>query len=209
MLLGFLAADSQLFQRIDNLASVTTQGVANAILEAVGLGKSPQAIAGLIRDNLGGGLTDAMRMTKTAQMWAYREATRAIYVENSDQIEGWYWMADLGGNPCMACIAEHGTFHELDETLDDHHNGRCQMLPAIKGFRPPRQIEQSGEDWFKGLSEADQIKLMGRENWNAWKGGAFELSEMKHRVENDVYGQMINQTPLWELLGAEPPTRTD
>jgi len=109
----------------------------------------------------------------------------------------------------MACIAEHGTFHELDEIQDDHHNGHCDSIPAIQGFRSPRQVEVSGEEWFYSMSDTEQQKLMGRETWNAWKGGAFQLSDMKHRVENDVYGQMINQTPLWELLGAEPPNRTE
>ena len=207
VLLGFLAEDSPLFQRIGELAGTYAQDVANTILESVALGKGPREIARLIRDSLGGGLTDALRMTRTVQLWSYREANRATFIANGDIINGWYWFADLPGDPCMACIAEHGTFHELDETLDDHHNGRCAMMPAIRGL--PSPIEQSGEDWFNSLSEADQSRLMGKDTYDAWKGGAFQLSDMKHRVENDVYGQMINQTPLWELLGAEPPNRTE
>lgn len=203
-LLGFLAEDGPLFQRISELAPFTATKVAETIVDSVALGKGPREIARLIRDDLGGGLTDALRMTRTVQLWSYREATRANYAANSDIVEGWYWYAALDQEPCMACIAEHGTFHGLDETLDDHHNGRCTMLPAIQGF--PNPVEQSGEEWFEGLGEAEQKKLMGPEFYDAWKGGAFELSQMAHKVEDAVYGNMTSTTPLWDLLGAEPPT---
>lgn len=206
-LLGFLAQDSPLFQRIGELAGTAAQDVANTILESVAMGKGPREIARLIRDSLGGGLTDALRMTRTVQLWSYREANRANFVANGDIINGWYWFADLPGDPCMACIAEHGTFHELDEVLDDHYNGRCAMMPAIRGL--PSPIEQSGEKWFNSLSETDQQRLMGKEFYNAWKGGAFELKDMPHKVEDAVYGNMTTARPLWDLLGTEPPLRTE
>jgi len=202
-LLGFLAEDGPLFARIQTYAGEAAQTVANTILESVALGKGPREIARLIRDDLGGNLTAALRMTRTAQLWSYREATRANYINNSDIIEGWYWYAALDQDPCMACIAEHGTFHTLDETLDDHYNGRCTELPAIKGLGNP--IEQSGEEWFNTLDEAKQKELMGPEFYEAWKGGAFQLSDMPHKVEDLVYGWMTTEKPLWDLLGAEPP----
>ena len=202
-LLGFLAEDGPLFARIQTYAGEAAQTVANTILESVALGKGPREIARLIRDDLGGNLTAALRMTRTAQLWSYREATRANYINNSDIIEGWYWYAALDQDPCMACIAEHGTFHTLDETLDDHYNGHCTELPAIIGLGNP--IEQSGEDWFNSLDEAKQKELMGPEFYEAWKGGAFQLSDMPHKVEDPVYGWMTTEKPLWDLLGAEPP----
>ena len=205
-LLGFLAEDSPLWKRIGELAGANAKYVADKILEGVSLGYNPRKIANLIRDALGGGLTDALRMTRTAQLWAYRESTRANYLNNSDVVEGWIWWADMGGDPCMACIAEHGTVHDLDETLDDHYNGKCAMIPIITGM--PSIVEQTGEEWFNGLSEDKQRDLMGPEFYDAWKGGSFGLSDMHHKEEDDVYGYMTTQTPLWELLGAESPLTT-
>lgn len=203
----FLAEDSPLYQRMDKIAGFAGQRVSEIILESIALGRNPRETARLIRDELGMTLTDALRMARTAQLWAYREATLANYRNNSEIVNGWYWFAALEKDPCMACIAEHGTFHTLDEVLDDHYNGRCAMLPAIRGL--PNPVTQSGEDWFNNLPEAKQKELMGPEFWQAWKGGAFELADMPHKVEDDVYGSMTTSRPLWDLLGAEPPLRTE
>jgi hypothetical protein len=205
-LLGFLSEDGPLYARIQQLAGVNAEKVAQAIIEGVGLGKGPREIAGLIRDSLGGGLSDALRMTRTVQLWSYRESTRANYLNNSDVVQGWIWYADLAGDPCMACIAQHGTIHGLDEILDDHYNGRCAMIPIVPGMDNP--VEQGGEDWFSQLPEAKQRELMGPEKYIAWKGGAFDFSALAGKHNDSVYGDMTIETPLWELLGVEPPTRT-
>jgi hypothetical protein len=209
-LLGFLAPDSPLYERIDKLAGTHAEEVANAIIEGVSLGKNPRdtarVIRNIVRDKLGGGLTDALRMTRTVQLWSYREATRANYLANADVVEGWIWYAYLPGEPCMACIAQHGSFHTLDETLDDHYNGRCTMIPVVSGM--PSVVEGTGEDWFKELPEAKQAELMGKEKFEAWQGGAFKFEELATKHTDNVYGDMTTEAPLWSLLGAEPPYTT-
>jgi len=198
-LLGFLAEDGPLFERIGTYAGEAAQTVANTILEAVAMGKGPREVARLIRKDLGENLTAALRTTRTVQLWSYREATRANYLNNSDIIEGWYWYAALENDPCMACIAEHGTFHTMDETLDDHYNGRCAMLPAIRGLGNP--VEQSGEEWFNTLDEGKQKELMGQGKYEAWKEGQFEFNQMIGKHTDDVYGQMTTETALKDLIG--------
>jgi hypothetical protein len=198
-LLGFLAEESPLYERIGQLAEANAQYVADKILEGVSLGHNPRVIAGIIRDSLGGGLTDALRMTRTVQLWSYRESTRANYVNNADVVEGWIWWADLPGDPCMACIAEHGGEHGLDETLNDHHNGKCAMLPIVKYYDNP--VEQTGEDWFNGLSETKQRELMGDGKFEAWQGGKFGFDKLAGKHDDDVYGLMTIETTLAELVG--------
>jgi hypothetical protein len=198
-LLGFLSPNGTLYERIGKLAETNAQNVAEKILEGVSLGYNPKKIAGIIRDELGGGLTDALRMTRTVQLWSYREATRANYINNSDVIEGWIWYADLPGEPCMACIAEHGSFHTLDETLDDHYNGRCTMIPVVAGM--PGIVDQTGEDWFNELPESQQRGLMGDSKYEAWKENKFEFGQLATKHSDDVYGQMTTETALKDLLG--------
>jgi len=198
-LLGFLSEESPLFTRIGQLAKVNAAFVADKIIEGVSLGYNPRKIAGIIRDALGGGLTDALRMTRTVQLWSYREATRANYLNNSDVIEGWIWWADLAGDPCMACIAEHGTVHGLEENLDDHYNGRCAMLPVVIGF--PSPVDQTGEDWFKELPEAKQRQLMGKGKFEAWQSGKFDFAQLIGKHDDDVYGLMTIEATLESLLG--------
>ncbi len=198
-LLGFLSEDGPLYARISKLAGANAQSVAEKILEGVGLGKNPRAIAADIRDSLGGGLTDALRMTRTAQNWAYRETARANYINNNDVVQGWTWFADLAGDPCMACIAQHGTVHGLDETLDDHFNGRCTPVPLVVGL--PNPVEQGGEEWFNGLTESKQKELMGQSKFEAWKDNQFSFGQLAAKHENDVYGQMTIEAPLGALIG--------
>ena len=200
-LLGFLQPDSPLYKRIGKLAEANTEFVAQKLVEGIGLGKNPRAIAAIIRDSLGGGLTDALRMTRTAQLWSYREATRANYLANSDVLEGWIWWADLPGDPCMACIAEHGSFHDLSETLDDHYNGRCAMVPAVRGF--PSPIDQTGEDWFASLNEAKQQELMGKEKYAAFQEGKFEFGQLAGKHVDSVYGAMNVEETLQALIGGK------
>jgi hypothetical protein len=200
-LLGFLQPESPLYKRIGELAGYNTEFVAQKLVEGIGLGYNPRKVAALIRDSLGGGLTDALRMTRTAQLWSYREATRANYLANADVVEGWVWWAHLAGEPCMACIAEHGSIHDLSETLDDHYNGRCTQIPVVRGF--PSPVEQTGEAWFSGLDEAKQKELMGEGKYESWKGGKFEFSQLAGKHTDAVYGSMTVESTLQDLLGNE------
>ncbi len=72
-------------------------------------------------------------------------------------------------------------------------------------FTDPRKWD--GEEWFSTLSEAQQKEMMGAQTWDAWKGGAFNFSDLSGHRHDDVYGNMNARVPLWELLGAEPPIR--
>jgi hypothetical protein len=61
-------------------------------------------------------------------------------------------------------------------------------------------VEQNGEDWFNEQSEDKQRELMGREFFDAWKGGQFSFSDLATKREDAVYGQMTTATPLKDLI---------
>ena len=196
-MLGFLQPDGVMFQRLSRLAGTYAQEIADAILEGVGLGYNPVKVAKLIENSLGMGLTDALRWARTSQLYAYREATRANYIANSDVVQKWVWWAELDGETCASCIAMHGTLHDLDEVLDDHYNGRCAMLPYT-GDIP---IQETGEDWFNKQDEATQKQIMGDAKYEAWKEGKFEFGQLSSEHTDDVYGLMRGETPLKDLIG--------
>ena len=202
-ILGFLDPTGPLYDRLRNLAGINAQYVADAIIQGITLGWNPRKIAAAVRDAFGRGLADALRFVRTAQLWTYREANRASMVANQSVLQGWVWDASFDDRVCMSCVVMHGTVHPVEETLNDHHNGRCVAIPLVTGFDNP--VEQTGLDWFSQQSEATQRALMGGQNHDAWKGGAFDLSEMTTLRHDEVYGDMRVQTPLWQLLGAEPP----
>ena len=196
-MLGFLQEDSPLWKRIGELAPFNTQKVANALLEAVTFGYNPAKTAKLFENVMGGGLTDAMRMTRTAQLYASREANRAMYAANSDVVTGWMWYSSLDSDTCMACAIEHGTIHSNDESMDSHYNCRCTSIPVVAGYDDK---VQTGADWFNNLSEKQQQDMMGKGAFEAWKDGRFDLSDMVTRRHDDVYGEMLARTPLSELI---------
>ena len=204
-LLGFLDPQGALYKRISQLAPTTTDYVIEKLLEGVSLGYNPTKIARTIRDAYGRGLTDSLRMVRTVQLYSYREANRASYVANSDIVEGWIWSAKLDGLTCLSCISQHGTLHPMTETLNDHHMGRCAMIPKVKIFPPA--ISETGEQWFYKLPEGEQAKMMGADRYAAFKGGAFKFGELSDAHTDSVYGEMRSVAPLWKLLGAEPPLR--
>jgi hypothetical protein len=200
-LLGFLQPAGPLYKRLDNLPKWTAQQMADAILEGVGLGRNPQAIAREITRTLGMGLTDSMRMMRTVQLYSYREASRANYVANSDVVRGWQWMAELDNDTCGSCIAQHGSVHPLEESLDDHHNGRCAMLPIVIGGKNP--LDNSGQEWFEKLSPGEQNKILGTTKAEAWRGGKFEFSQLSTQKDDPVYGSMKTEAALKDLVKSE------
>ena len=205
-LLGFLQEGGPLYTRLQELVPQTTAGIADALVEGVGLGFGPRKTArDIVRNKLGMALTDAMRMVRTVQLWSYREASRASYIANDHIVEGWIWHAQLDGTTCMSCVAMHGTTHKTYDTLNDHHNGRCAMVPIVPGMNKEFVVPQNGEEWFKKLPEAEQRKMMGKHFHEAYQGDAFDISDMTTSIEDTVYGNMRTTTPLWQLLGAEPP----
>lgn len=205
-LLGYLDTGGPLMQRLSGLPGFTAEQVAQAILQGVGLGKNPLTIGKEITKAFGMSLTDSMRMMRTVQLYSYREATRANLLANSNVVKGWIWYAELDSDTCMSCVNEHGTFHTLDETLNDHHNGRCSMLPVTYTMDQDNVVPVKGEQWFKEQPEATQRAMMGKEKYDAWSAGAFELKDISKDYHNDIFGEMKGERPLWDLLGAEPPT---
>lgn len=199
-LLGFLDPAGPLFARLRNLAGVNAEYVAGAMIEGITLGWNPRRIARAVRDAFGRGLTDALRFVRTAQLWAYRESSRASMVANQSVLQGWVWSAHFDDRVCMSCVVMHGTVHPVTETLNDHHNGRCTPIPLVIGFDNP--VQQTGLQWFTEQSEATQRALMGPGKYDAWRNGRIGLEQLTEERQDDVYGLMRGEPSLKQLLGA-------
>lgn len=199
-IIGFLDPGGPLYARLQLLAPYTTEQVSKAIIDGVGLGFNPAKTARAIENAFGLGLSDALRTVRTAQIWAYRESSRATYIANSEVVSGWVWHANLrDGRTCASCINMHGTEHPLSEPLNDHYNGRCSAIPLVRGF--PNPVTETGQEWFEKQSEAEQKKYLGQSKWQAWKDGKFSFADLTAEQDNDVYGKMRSERSLKDLLG--------
>ena len=196
-LVNYLAPDGALMGRIKLWAPNCADQVTASIIEGVSLGRNPRQIARGISKSLGVGLTDAMRTTRTVQLYSYREATRMNWLANSDIVKGWIWFAELDDRTCMSCITMHGTIHPLTESLNDHYNGRCAMLPLLEGADYGLA---NSKEWFDGLAEAAKIKQMGAARYQAYMDGLFDFSRLSKIYNDPVYGKMRAEAPLKDLL---------
>lgn len=197
-LLEYLKTDGPLYDRLKTLTGDTVDNVVQQIITGVSTGKNPRVIADDIQNAFGRGLTDALRNVRTVQIKSYQDSARANYIATDGIVTGWVWMANLGGNPCASCIAQHGTIHDLDETLDDHYNGECAPLPYIPEFGNP--IDQSGKDWFDSLPEKEQIAILGADKHAAYKDNKFDFSQLSKQVDNSIYGTMRQVAALKDLV---------
>jgi len=200
ILLGYLEPGGELSQRIGLWADNATGQVTNSIIEGVGLGRNPVKIGRDIYKAMGHSLSDAVRTTRTVQLWSYRESTRANYIANSDIVKGWIWYAALDERTCMSCINMHGTIHSLEETLNDHHNGRCTMLPLLDGVD---YGIVNAREWFDSLGEQTKVKMMGEGKYQAYQDNLFTFDKLTTEKENYVYGLMRSETSLKELLNEQ------
>jgi len=92
-----------------------------------------------------------------------------------------------------------GTYHTLNETLDDHYNGMCEMIPATALNPNPLEGYQNGLDWFDSLTPSQQEQILGKGKYDLWKTGKLELGDMVKRVQDETYGAMIAEKTLSEL----------
>ncbi len=198
-IVGFLDVDGALYERLTKYGEYNAKRIADMLIESVALGYGAEKTASrLVREGLGLGLTDALRMVRTSQVYAYREASRARYIANANVVFGWVWFSALiPGRTCMSCVNKHGTEHGLDEPLNDHHNGLCTMLPLTSRGNP---VEQGGADWFAEQDESTQVAMMGKTKHEAWVAGKFDISQLSKASEDGVYGQMLTETPLKDLI---------
>lgn len=194
----YLDEGSPLLVRLQVYGKANADRIKQLIFESIGLGLGPRELARkIVAEGLGMALTDALRMARTLQLYAYREATLLNY-QQYDIIKGWVWMSALiPGRTCISCVNMHGTIHTKDEVLNDHHNGLCAMLPYLGQKNP---VTQNGEAWFGSLDKGTQIKMMGQSKWDAWQAGKFNLSDVTGIHVDDVYGEMRIERSLKDLL---------
>ena len=210
-LYGFLDPDGPLFAQIRlQFSQDVAEEVRQVMVSGYIQGMNPVRIAGLIRQATGSGLTWALNMARTANIWAYRVATHQNYLNNSKIVRGWYWMAALDRRVCLGCVAQHGSLHPLTEILNDHHLGRCFPVPVlatyadlgIEGVAEPSPLQITrGEDWFKALPAKDQREMMGPAMYKAWQSGAFDFGQLSKTYTSPVYGLMQREASLKEILG--------
>jgi hypothetical protein len=88
----------------------------------------------------------------------------------------------------------------LDETVLDHHQGRCTSVNVVKG----RAVNvQSGPEWFAGLDAEQQRQIAGAANWEAMQAGKVHLQDCVGTYTDAVFGEMVRVNSLVGVLGPD------
>jgi SPP1 gp7 family putative phage head morphogenesis protein len=208
-LVGFLSDGSPLSSLLSELVPEAEASVRTALINGVISGKGTRVIASEIKQALGGNLTRALTIARTETLRAYREASRQSYKANSDIIKGWRWHSALDTRTCAMCWAMHGTFHDLDEILNDHPNGRCAMIPETKTYAEigidlpdDREPMKQGIDEFAKLSKEKQREILGNSAFDAYSAGKLNLTNVVGERVDPRWGPVRYRKPLREILGS-------
>lgn len=183
-MLGFLANDSPLHSAlVKRLGPAVAERMSDALVDGIVLGMNPRRVAEIVRKELGVGLTWALTTARTAQLNAYREASRANYVANSHIVESWTWLSALGNRTCFPAgtmvttqtgnvpiekIAEGdfvlthtGKYRRVTETMRRVYSGKMIEITAgnkrvVCTPEHPLLIQRQGQlDWV----EARNVRL--------------------------------------------------
>lgn len=201
-LIGFTSSGSPLRALFEQFGPVAAEKLKDGLIQGIALGQHPTEIAAAIRQDLGGNLSRALTISRTEALRSYREATRRSYEANDDIVTGWIWHCVCTSRSCAMCWAMHGTVHALNETLDDHPNGRCVMIPQVRTL--PGQEQQAlspvGVEQFAKLSAEQQDAILGKAGGAAYRAGKFKLPDVVGRTFDPAWGPMRRTKSLREIL---------
>ncbi len=149
------------------------KAVTSALLLGLSPGMTLEAIDQAVHTALDAPRWQSITAALTALYSAYNSATLETYRANSDIVTGWTWICHFA-NSCGACIAMHGSQHGLDETLDDHPHGGCEMEPitASASAVPP------GADWFDAQPASEQESILGPGKFALYQSGQITLPDL-------------------------------
>jgi hypothetical protein len=212
-IMGANSVGSPLFDLFSSFGSMAAKDASKALITGVTLGMSPKQIAPLVRQALDVPRWKALSISKTETFRAYRAATLENYRANDHVVDSWIWFCSLSVNSCAACIAMHGSEHSLEETLDEHPNGACAMVPKTKSWEDilgPYGIDtssledtrpdiQSGADWFDNQSAETQKNILGAK-YQGWQNGDFSLLDVVGHSHDIDWGGSIFEKPLKSLV---------
>lgn len=199
-LVGYTNSDE--WQALIDSYSADISEVARGIaVRGIVEGASPLATARELRNAVEGlPAYTANNMMRTLQLTSYRDASLANRIANRDILDYQIRIASLDDRCCLACISLNGEKLPIDARIEDHHQGRCDSIPVVKGF--PRNVP-SGEDWFNSRTEAEQRAQMGNANYEAWKAGKVNLRDFAQKYTDPVFKEMVREASLKSLIGNE------
>lgn len=159
-------------------------------------------------------LSRAINISRTEILDAYRNAAHLFDQANSDVLAGWVWTSALDRRTCPACWSKHGTVYPTSTPGPwDHQQGRCARVPVVRPWRElgidldePASVGRDARAVFAGLSERDQLKIMGPARLDALRSGAADWSDLSIRRSNDAWRDSFAARSVSDLMNLKQET---
>ena len=194
---GLAGNGSPLRPILEDASRVGADALARELIQGLALGRNPREIARrAMRQGIGSSFTRLSTIARTEVVRVSRETTLANY-RASSVVKGYRRVAAKSIRTCIACLALDGTEYPLDTPFEEHPNGRCVAVPIIRGQAP--LAYEDGRSWFEGQPEATQIQMMGAERHALWQSGQVGWEDIFTIIENPIWGNSPQPTPVREL----------
>ena len=194
------------------LAPRAVAAMKSEIIRGIAVGDNPRVAAARmlarVEGHFNGGLTRALVIARSELLDAHRAAALAQRQANRGVLTGWTWLASLDVRACPSCLAQHGSFHPVDEPGPlDHQQGRCTAIPTVKpwselGFDIPEppSIVPSAQDWFDQLPMEQQVSIMGQSRLDLLRSGKVGWADLATRRTTAGWRDSYVPTSLSDLL---------
>lgn len=185
----------QIFQKAYPAAAA---GLTDQLLRGAALGWNPRKTAAAAKKaGLVQGLNHILLVYRDQQIRNYREAQLDAYNANP-YVYGYMRLAAKNDRTCAACLRLDGEIYELGEHMPLHPQDRCAIIPLIEGQPLPQW--KRGLDWLREQSPEAQRKVLGRQRFELWRQGLFDLNELATVGNHPVWGPTARVTPVKALL---------
>lgn len=199
---GFTQAGTPLEALFESMAGPLAREVEQVISNGIAGGLSPAQVAKGMREVVAVPMARSQLIARTEMGRAFRESARVTYRQNSDLVTGWVWVCAFQPRTCAACWSNHGKVFPIEETLDDHPNGRCTSVPQIGDL--PMELPNRDEAFAK-LSEAEQRKVLGNQGFEALQSGKVTLDDFARVKVDPLWGNSVRPANLRDLGLVAPP----
>ena len=178
--------------------------VRNTIVDGTARGIGSRRLAGLIANDLAGGLNKALQIARTEQGRVYRESSRMQYTD-SGVVSGYKRLSAKDERTCPACLIADGETFSLEISFIEHVQGRCTLVPIVIGADEPQW--ETGKEWLEKQPPEVQARILGTGRFEAWQNGEFELDQLVTKKTSSVWGDSFVPTPLKDLITIPPTTK--
>lgn len=172
-------------------------GLTNALVVAIGVGRSPAELATQMFNGFAIGFNRALTISRTEVLRAFRGGQLDEY-RRSGVVLGYKRLATHDMRVCLGCLFTDGMMFDVTSDFDAHPNCRCTMVPVIIAVTTPEWTV--GSDWFKTLPDDKQYEILGKSRFEMWKrGDVKDVRDFVKHNQDDEWGGAFVPRPIREI----------